>query len=152
MERVHYRRYAPSRLNSYATAGSHPAYYTPAEPESDGSFKEKLIMQGIISGIILTVVLALNLVNFPQAARIRESLSQALRGTVSMEQIAQEANRIFNFGEDGAIVIDGFLPQAPTEQAPEYTVPRIDEDVLRELAGYDDLKSQTPAPITLPEF
>jgi len=121
------------------------------------SFREKLIVQGIISGIIFTVVLVLNLTDHPQAANIVTNLNQAISGNITIEQVAIEVRRFLgeDLGDaDTPIGYDALEFQSlPIEG--QTVAPRIDEDMLREIFGWtdsDDLQTTAPEPITLPEL
>ena len=172
-ERVHYRRYTPSRLHSTA----HQDDFILQEPvqavqevEADTvSIAEKLIIQGIISGIILAVVLLLNVVNIPHTAGIRASLNEALSGHVSAEHLADEINRLLsgeilpNINLPGTpIFVDGInntpapaVPDLQVSPTPPVTT-RIDEDILREAIGQneasDSLQTIAPEPMAIPEL
>ena len=187
MERVHYRRYTPSKLHSYRqpqpisdhNLQQHVQPEQPPKPERIG-FREKLIVQCIISGIILAVVLAISMVHNPQIISIRNGLNQAISEHITVEQVAAEVHRLLGnehqvffinelalepyidepvyeepFGEEPVYIepIPGFEAEAPSEG--QITTPRIDEDILREIFGYsegDDLQTTAPEPIILPEL
>jgi hypothetical protein len=123
------------------------------EEERVGSegFREKLIMQGIISGIILMAVLILRLTDHPQAAGIRTNLSHALAGNITVDQMAAEAQRV--------MLAIGIGESAPAQAGAQYSEPtppastRIDESVLRDLSEWtDDLQTTAPDPIVIPEL
>ena len=184
MERVHYRRHTPSRLHNHKPVLDRGAYHvqhnpTPVQPASheSGGFREKLIVQGIISGLIFAVVLALGMMDNPQAASIRINLNQAISDHITAEQVATEVHRFLGntplemlAGESISIETpihagDIVYPYLDTDTAPVFeaetqtegpiTTPRIDEDMLREIFGWpegDDLQTTAPEPIILPEL
>lgn len=199
MDRVHYRRHTPSRLHSDFHEPERPkdrsihrpmfqnhenSHFTrqikPDKPDKAG-FREKVIVQGIISGIIFTVVLVLNLADHPQASNITNNLNQAISRNITLEQVAVEVRRFlgedFPFLGEPAYIESADTPigydAADTLHQPgmqsylqPYTQPhiqiedqtptsRIDEDMLREIFGWtdsDDLQTTAPEPITSPEL
>jgi len=162
MERVHYRKYTPSKLKrDDADSTKFHSYPTSeaAVPEKN-SFVEKLVMQGIISGIILAVVLVLNLLDNSVAVGIRNSLNVAIAEHITAEQVAAEVHRILGVPApshaeylDYEIIIPsnnpvtGPIVNPNIELSPEAN-PRIDEDMLREILGYTDTNDLQP---TAPE-
>ena len=116
MDRVHYRRYTPSRLRSslpepepsggFADDHFDQQSIGPREPVTK-SYLEKLIVQGIISGIILAVVLAVNMTDHP---RIQTSLNQAISSHVTAEQVAAEFNRFLGGWDLPAVPLGPFGP------------------------------------------
>jgi hypothetical protein len=137
------------------------AQYTPpvheAAEEPKEGFKDRLVAQGIISGIILMVVLILRLTDHPYAVDVRASLNNALSGTVTTEQVADEVRRLLAIGEETVLPVQ--IPvQLPVqsevpEEAEPFATTRIDEDVLRELSEWtDDLQPTAPDPMDLPEL
>ena len=186
MERVHYRRHMPSRLHSpkqhlqpvieyETTVNSKPKQ---SDTQESGGFREKFIVQGIISGIILAVILVFSMVDDPQVVNIRANLSQALSDHITAQQVAVEVNRLLGNPRQGSFIItpaymdrnqsqDMYYPYldpealVPVTETPavltegQMTAPRIDEDMLREILGYregDDLQTTAPEPIILPEL
>ncbi|MCL2421167.1 MAG: hypothetical protein FWD03_04850 [Defluviitaleaceae bacterium] len=175
MERVHYRRHSPSQLRTTPPAAERKSYHVPhsptpapsssASPEK-ASFREKLIVQGIISGIIFAVVLALGVIDNPQAAIIQTNLSQAISDHITAEQVAVEFNRLLGnipshtlAGEPVYMETPAYTGDPPypyLDPAPAYEVdaqpewqpdipppiqsttqePRIDEDIMREIFGW----------------
>jgi len=167
MERVHYRRYAPSKLNSSAPQPERVTeYYSEAYPEAEekGGFLEKLIVQGIISGVIFAVVLVIGMLDNPQAVGIRNNLSEAISAHTTAEQVAAEVRRFL--GEEDLSALAGeavyiesvpepALPVIPAIPDTQITAPRIDEEMMREVFGEsegDDLQTTAPEPIALPEL
>jgi len=136
MEREYYRRYTPSRLYEKPQA--------PAVKTND--YREKLIVQGIISGIILTVVLFLSVVDNPWTLDMRIQLGQAISGHISAEQVAGQLRVVL-----GGETETSQLPAEPLEAAPSG---RIDEDILRELgiSEVEELKITAPEPMIPPEL
>ena len=169
MERVHYRRRTPPKFSQSSAFpegrerrktfheqdvspkfAAPPTHEVAEEPEKEEGFKEKLIAQGIISGIILMVVLILRLTDHAQVVDIRASLSNALSGHVTTEQVADEVRRLLAIGEE-TFMGTGTPVQEVFEQPPATT--RIDENLLRELSeGTDDLQTTAPEPIATPEL
>ena len=187
MERVHYRRYTPSRLHSHQRPQpvmeyDEPSHTTPKPKQSEtsesGGFREKFIVQGIISGVILAVILVFSMVDDPQVANIRANLSLALSDHITAEQVSIEVRRLLGNESQEAFVAepayietvsdqDMYYPYLETEVfAPSTEVtpglteeqiatPRIDEDMLREVFGWtegDDLQTTAPEPIVPPEL
>ena len=166
MERVHYRRYAPSRLEPNVVRQA-PVHSTQAaESGSSCSLAEKFIIQGIISGIILAVVLFLSIVDNPHAMGIRGNLSQAISGHITAEQVAAEINRLLELPVEGLPILPApayaeEIPQftepeaLPYAEMPVDAAPRIDEDIFREIFGYtdgDNLQTTAPEPMIIPEL
>ena len=185
MDRVHYRRYTPSKLqrslppgaaerNAYREQNSQYQRPVAAEGADTDGFREKIIVQGIISGIILAVVLVLNMADNPWASDLRGNLGGAISYHITAEQLAFEVRRVLGDGSalggqnvyidnPDSVPMEGLmLPQetadvqlgapAPGEHTPSG---RIDEDVLREIIGRaegDDLQTTAPEPILLPEL
>ena len=166
MERVHYRRHTPSKLgqNDGEPQKYEPRTSNPVEAEGN-EFVEKLIMQGIISGIILAAVLLINLIDSPMTMGIRNSLNEAITEHITAEQVATEVRRFLGDPMPATYVdYDTTIPiYTPTtepivnpniELSPRDN-PRIDEDMLREILGYteiDDLQSTAPESIIPPEL
>ena len=171
MERVHYRRHTPSKLNRDDEESPkyhlHPAEEPTTAPESS-MLIEKLAMQGIISGIILAVVLVLNLMDNSMAVGIRTNLNAAISEHITAEQVATEVRRFLGESETSGYAEYEMPVYNPSdslmtepiinpniELSPNHN-PRIDEDMLREILGYtdiDDLQSTAPEPmITPPEL
>ena len=151
MERVHYRRQIPSKLN----IDDGPAVEVTPVKESN-EFLEKLVMQGIISGIILAVVLALNLMDNSMAVGIRNSLNAAISEHITAEQVAVEVRRFLGEPEPHHAVYLEYETEPiynPNMELNPNHNPRIDEDMLREILGYteiDDLQSTAPEPMIIP--
>ena len=195
MERVHYRRYTPSRLYDAPKAQNRPlvpdsisaqsavadtaGWPGSAKPMKESSgFREKLIIQGIISAIILAAVLVLSIVDNPHAMSVRGNLSQAISGHITAEQVAVEVNRflaevplpgdVLRFdGEPDSMALPAYIESVsetvneadtlpdPTAAPIEQQAGRIDEDVLREAFGWtdgDNIQTTAPEPIILPEL
>ena len=105
MERVHYRRYTPSKLHNephdfeiesdyrHESNNERNHNYQNDKQNGQNSFVEKLIVQGMISGIILAVVLLFGIIDNAHTANIRRDLSHALSGNITAEQVAGEVNR-----------------------------------------------------------
>ena len=154
MERVHYRRHMPSKLHNRHIPERPPArhvVHTENPPEERANITEKIIVQGIISAIILSVVLVLSIVDNPRVEGIRENLGHALSANVTTEQVAAEISRFFEIPVD----IGPVYVETPAERPAEIMAPRIDEDMLRELFGQDDgesLQPTAPGPIMSPEL
>ena len=163
MERVHYRKYTPSKLHTAYTPPERPA----ARPAPPSDFREKLIVQGIISGIIFAVVLLITVVDNPLVSGIRGNLGQAISSHITAEEVAGEISRFL--GDIGDIPLPGApvyvetaptIPEAPVVSdlpaapvMPETPTGRIDEDMLREMLGdTDDLQTTAPGPMTMPEL
>ena len=162
MERAHYRRYTPSKMHTITSIPERiadgSAYQVqqvqPAGAETGGVI-EKLIVQGIISGIILAAVLILSFTNHPQASDILTNLSQAISGHISAEHVAAEVRRFL--GEETPNLMRGpVYTEAPVTDRPQIlTTPRIDEEILQEVLGIrdgSDLQTTAPEPIVLPEL
>ena len=147
MDRVHYRKYSPSRLH---TKQERWDSREEAPKVKSSAFVERLIVQGIISGIIFAVVLALSIVDNPRVGDIRASLGYAVSSHISMEQAALEIDRFLGGSTEEYIhspEVVPVMPQAPTT--------RIDEEILLEILGYpegDSLQTTAPGPIILPEL
>ena len=180
MERVHYRRYAPSQLHGPQVLEHHeierPKYAAYAAPEAEvatvsadsGAFIEKLIVQGIISGIMFAVVLMLLAVDNPWAINMRGSLQTAISGHITAEQAAAEVRRFMGEGENLAgSDVSNYIDDVPEQPAaPDDTVmplpvefpepvTRIDEDILNDILGHtegDDLQTTAPGPMIMPEL
>jgi len=180
MERVHYRRYTPSKLQGQPQPISDQKllYAQPPIKSEKIGFREKLIVQGIISGIILAVVLALSMIQDPQAMRIRVDLSRAISEHITAEQVAGEIHRFLGnrsqetqglilapyieepfyeepFTEEPVYIELAPAFEAETQAERQMTTPRIDEDILWEIFGQsegDDLQTTAPEPMILPEL
>ena len=186
MERVHYRRYTPSRLQgqqrSHRILDDNLSNVRPVKrsgAEKIG-FREKLIVQGIISGIILAVVLVLSMIQGSQVMVIQTNLNKAISEHITAQQVAREVNRFLGNGRQSAFINELILTtyveepfynepfleesayieqfsafEAETPVEGQITTPRIDEDILREIFGWsegDDLQTTAPEPMTLPEL
>jgi len=144
MERAHYRQYTPSRMNGY----SEPP------PEEPSGFQEKLIVQGIICGILLAVVLALGFTESTWTLGVKTSLQQAITDNITAEQVAEEVRRVL--GSETQLA--GVAVHTEEVYEAHETTGRIDEDVLREIIGFtedsegDSLQTTAPEPIILPEL
>ena len=140
MERVHYRRYSPSRLHETNQQRPElPVSYKNGTGTPSG-FREKLIVQGIISAIILAVVLALNIVDNPQAINIRNNLNQAISGHITAEQVADEVN---NFLTEGPLTALPFLLPAQLEHME--AVPMQEQTLTQDLPTQEQLTHEYPA-------
>jgi len=142
MDRVHYRRHTPSQLHTSRPAPERSSYQvhnknqhtqSTAPQSENGGFREKLIVQGIISGVIFAVILILGMVDDPQAVSIRANLNQAISDHVTAEQVSTEIHRFLGngsqrfFGEGPAYIeapvyIEGpvypYLDSAPILERP----------------------------------
>ena len=174
MERTHYRQHTPSRLytsrpmadkSEEHNVRQYPSTRHSETAASTGGIREKLIVQGIISGVILAVVLAFSLTDNPQTTAILINLNRALSTHITVEQVVDGINRFLEeslpFEWEAAYTenLSIFEPESlPTEYTPlegQLTVPRIDENMMRELLGEsenDYIQTTAPEPITLPEL
>jgi len=177
MERVHYRKHSPSQLKSYQAQPQNERISAeisaPAEPVAQESkVKEKLISQALISAVIFAAVLTITIVDFPQAAEIRNSLSIALSEDINAEQVAGELRAFLGGITEYASEPVHTYPEYHSEYQenvgyPEYAgytdsptgmpiemlndpitiAPRIDEDILNEVFGTtEDVNIQPTAP------
>ena len=142
-ERVHYRRYTPSRLSQPETNNLRKK--NQLQREEGSGFRDKLIVQGIISAVILAVVLVMGLVDHPRAESVRTNLASAISDQTTPDQVVVEVRRLLSLDDD-------IYPAYS-----EYAEPaiRIDEDLLRELLDWtaeEDLKSIAPEPTAQPEL
>ncbi|MCL2197892.1 MAG: M23 family metallopeptidase [Defluviitaleaceae bacterium] len=114
MDRVHYRRVKPSRLNKGAerTRYDHQANEEPTAAET-------LILQSIVCGVLIVCVLLISLTNLAPAAAIRENLQQLLTGAETPQQLLNDARyfgeEFFGWGAEPEDEQENTLP--PPEQA-----------------------------------
>jgi hypothetical protein len=168
MERVHYRRVTPS-YGAAPAERRRPA--APPDTEPSG-FRERIIIQGIVSGVMLAVILALCLLNSQWTAQARAGLEQALDGHTTLEGLANSAREWgqtylpFAFGPPEAAdypaveppVTDSAAdipvltepvpgePYTPVNRIPENVFSEyIDEEVLAELNASKSTAPETPA-------
>ena len=87
MDRVHYRRVSPSRINGEPTAA--------AESE-DLSAVETVILQSIVCGVLLIVVLIIGMLNFAPMTALRDELRHVLTGAETPHELITEMQ---NFSE-----------------------------------------------------
>lgn len=100
VERAHYRRISPQRT-AYGSAEAPSAYsragvraeYGGAAAET-GGFREGLILQGIVSGLILVVALLTCLIKNETTVRLRTGLRQAFEGRTTAEELMVDATRL----------------------------------------------------------
>jgi len=113
------------------------------EYQSEGSYLETFITQCIISGIILSAVLIIRIIDVPATVSIREYFYQTITAAADIPEDARNLGVMIRqaIGERE----DEYEPNAP-EATPTATYApiqvnapgqdfRIDEDVLRELRG-----------------
>jgi hypothetical protein len=80
MERVHYRRVKPY-------GGGHAAHV------SAGGFREKLITQAIVSGLVLAVALAVSVFDHPLSANIQYGLQRVFEGHTTANALVNDIQR-----------------------------------------------------------
>lgn len=180
MERVHYRRVSPPRTGSPAGRDTFDrSRYGPAESEASG-YREKLILQGIVSGLILVFILLACLIENRLTGYVKSNLRLALDGWTTAENIMTEVQNFSQNLWDTPEKNDSPAEEVPfvsdisaetsqtgtdtaTVEEPAQVVNQsaggtdfyIDEDVLAELntqAAYEDAsKSPVPEPPVSPE-
>jgi len=117
--------------------------------QSEGSYLETFITQCIISGIILSAVLIIRIIDVPATTAIREHFYQTITAAADIPEDARNLGDMIRRAT--GIVADEYEPRV--QEATPATMPgtvdtsapiqvnapgqnfRIDEDVLRELRG-----------------
>lgn len=146
MNRVPYRRHTPprSRLQRKNFEKKN------AEPKKS----ETLVTQFAVSGILVTVVMLICLVNIAPFNTAREGLRQVLQGPVTISELTDEISIIRQ---------TWFAPQEE-EPVPVYIIPTPNFDTQTQIpifdtiplsieettAEEDPLKPQAPAPLIIP--
>lgn len=153
MERVHYRRTTPTGQTRQASGA-----YTD-EGGREGS-RERLILQGIVSGLMLAAILGLCLFESGFSAAAREGLGKALNGYTTVEAAAEGVKGfgqaylpvVFGEPEAAAPVSAPVSPRIPEEipSAPPQTVTvdeglYIDQDILAEMNASKSTVPEPPA-------
>jgi len=169
MERVHYRRYTPSKLPNtfqgqdkanfgdksryaeqqftepqYADSRHIASHYRERHhSESQGSAakggREKLIIQGIVSGMIFASVLMVSIMDNPRATGIKSDLNQAISNHVTAEQVATEVTRILEIQELPLGVLGFLEPASGTDSQ----VGSLEPEGYLESVGTNDILAPT---------
>ncbi|MCL1863850.1 MAG: M23 family metallopeptidase [Defluviitaleaceae bacterium] len=83
MDRVHYRRVRPSRLDGRPSAR--------IQENEEPTAAETLVVQSIVCGVLVVCILLIGMTNLAPAATIRENLQQLLTGAETPQQLLNEA-------------------------------------------------------------
>jgi len=155
VDRVHYRRVTPSRLNNETrgeTRSSNPrAERTTEEPTA----VENILLQCIVSGVLVVAVLLISISNIAPATALRETLRQTLSGAETPRELFAEV--IFFGGEllgGGTEPLQVAAPVLPAqdvtanEQAQYEPIPYEPTPT----AEYELLNPQIPGPLAVPEL
>jgi hypothetical protein len=154
MERVHYRRVSPSRINGDYIREPR-ARFGESENEEPTTV-ETTIMQSIVSGIIIIFVLLVCLINIKPTAALRDGLRQMLSGAETAGELVAavqnlNAGNIENFVEEFSY--EPLPPIPPTENSSNNTSSYELFDLNIPLTAEGEiLNPQIPVPLAVPEL
>ena len=145
MDRVHYRRVAPSRLNGEKSVES---TRTKNEEPTSG---ENIILQSIVSGILIVFVLLITMMNTAPTSALRVALRDALSGAETAGELITEvrflSEEYFGWGPSLETEPESFPFGQPINQ-PHF--PSLTEEITT--AADEVSNPQIPGSLVVPEL